>query len=213
MFFFDTTGFLMKGITEITPVICRCTLECIMIVIKDELGNPIAQVPFMGDEEQEENLLLNSGIIKKDDKIDFFNPIPPGVNIQPLGLFYDLIKNQKAADQIKENIKKMGLNLVSIYVRELGKSKNDPGAYKTALIPYTSDVSKFLSFCPIIHGVNYSSNRSAWKAGLGVDWSSINPEIEMNNVLQKDNLSFKIMLDRLSQNEGFTPIQSNAKSC
>jgi hypothetical protein len=184
-----------------------------MIVIKDELGNPIAQVPFMGDEEQEENLLLNSGIIKKDDKIDFFNPIPPGVNIQPLGRFYDLIKNPKAADQIKENIEKMGLSLVSIYVRELGKSKNDPGAYKTALIPYTSDVSKFLSFCPIIHGVNYSSNRSAWKAGLGVDWSSINPEIEMNNVLQKDNLSFKIMLDRLSQNEGFTPIQSNAKSC
>lgn len=190
MFFFDTTGFLAGSITGISPVLCRCTLECTMIVVKDNDGNPIAQVPFMGNEDQEKNLFISSGIVGENDEIDFFNPISPGVKIQPIGKFYDLIKNPKAAEEIKEKIKEMGLFLVSVYVRDLGRSKNDVGAYKTALIPYTSDPNKFLSFCPVIHSVN-SSSIAYWKAGQGIEWDSIDPDIEINTGLFLDEKSFQ----------------------
>ena len=200
MFFFDTTGFIAGSITGISPVICRCTLECTMIVVKDKNGNPIAQVPFMGNLDQEKNLFISSGIIGENDEIDFFNPISPGVKIQPIGKFYDLIKNPKAAEEIKEKIKEMGLFLVPVYVRDLGRSKNDAGAYKTALVPYTYDVNKFLSFCPLIHSEN-SASTCYWKAGLGIGWDSINPEIEISNVLFLGLKSFQKAVQRSNRND------------
>ena len=96
MFFFDTTGFIAGSITGISPVICRCTLECTMIVVKDKNGNPIAQVPFMGNLDQEKNLFISSGIIGENDEIDFFNFSEDGDTL--LGSFVKPFSNSKIGE-------------------------------------------------------------------------------------------------------------------